>query len=48
MDTINNFIISEGGGAEYISYCIKQLTKEDQDLAKKYIKFPGKDTATKA
>ena len=36
-------------GKEYVQYCIKQLTEEDQQLAKQYLVplFPAKDQKVK-
>lgn len=38
QETLNEFV-KGAGGAEYLSYCVKQLLHDDQELAKKYLKF---------
>jgi len=42
QETLNNFIQKEKSGSDYMMYCVKQLTHEDQELAKKYLKFATK------
>lgn len=37
---INEFICSAEQGGQYVYYCAKQLPKEDQILAKKFLNFP--------
>ena len=39
MDTLNDFIKNDKSGSDYMKYCVKQLTKEDKELATKYLKF---------
>ena len=39
LDTLHEFIAKDKQAEDYISYCIKQLLKEDQELAKKYLKL---------
>ena len=37
---LNQFIASADKGGEYVYYCVKQLPKEDIQLAKKFLNFP--------
>ena len=38
-ETLNDFIKSNKSGSDYMMYCVKQLTHEDAELAKKFLKF---------
>jgi hypothetical protein len=38
LDTLQELIAKDKSAEDYINYCIKQLLKEDQELAKKYLK----------
>ena len=39
-NALNTFILNAEQGSQYIYYCAKQLPKEDQLLAKKFLNFP--------
>ena len=41
VNTLNEFVAKDKAGSEYIAYCIRQLTQEDQELARKYLKVTG-------
>eukprot|EP00347_Sterkiella_histriomuscorum_P024270 403331713 len=44
QDTLAEFTKTDKAGAEYLMYCVRQLTNEDQELAKKYLKLGAKAT----
>jgi len=37
---LNKFILNAEQGSHYVHYCARQLPKEDQLLAKKFLNFP--------
>jgi hypothetical protein len=39
-ESLNSLLKSGDEGFQYIYYCLKQLPKEDQELAKKLLSFP--------
>lgn len=37
LETLNEFMRADKQGSDYITYCVKQLNHDDQELAKKYL-----------
>lgn len=42
QESLNDFMKNDEQGSKYVSYCVRQLPKADQDLAKKFLNMDQK------